>query len=219
MQPITVFATLALAAYGYLHAGILGALTGLVAGVGTGSGLAIFGAAKDTDLSTSAPLRVAQRVGGVIAAIGCAAGAYYGGWAYGWAWGLGGYVAGMLSTLLYGFLGLKGAGNREAVASVADLPRKADNNLTVVPFADFEKRTEGSWPTRMDTRPYEGHAFTCACGAVHPFVKKATLPLRELSGMRLVVICPTLQFATCVKVTGALRFTGFESLFGTNLGV
>jgi amino acid transporter len=214
MQPLIGLASLALAAYGFRQAGILGMLTGLVAGVGIGSGLVISAAAKGTSLSTSSPVRAGQRTGGVIAAIACAAGGYYGGWRFGWAWGLGGYVAGTLAAFLLGLLGLGLADKRAAVSSAADLPRRTNATISVVPFADFEKRTEGSHPNRMDTRIYEGHPFTCACGVVHPFDTSVTVPLRELRGMRLVIICPTRRFATCV----AVRINGFESLFGTNLG-
>ncbi|HKR10276.1 MAG TPA: hypothetical protein VJS39_13870, partial [Gemmatimonadaceae bacterium] len=80
MQPIIGLISLALAAYGFTHAGVLGALTGLIAGFGVGSGLANLIPTKSTKVSSSPSERNAQRLGGVISAVACAAGVYFGGW-------------------------------------------------------------------------------------------------------------------------------------------
>ena len=101
MQMIIALASLALAAYGFTQAGVLGILTGVVAGFGVGSGLSIFTGHEISELSTSAPERAAQRLGGLVAVVACAAGVYYGGWSFGCVFGLVGYFAGMLTTLVF----------------------------------------------------------------------------------------------------------------------
>jgi len=100
MQAIIGLISLALAAYGFTQAGVLGVLTGAIAGFGIGSGLAIVAAARFIKVSTSPSDRTAQRLGGLISAVGCAAGIYYGRWALGSVFGMAGYAAGMLATML-----------------------------------------------------------------------------------------------------------------------
>jgi hypothetical protein len=100
MQALAVIAALIAIGYGFAAAGVLGALTGLVAAVGIGSALAIAGAERGTGVALAGATRSAQRIGGILAAIGCLIGAYYGGWRFGWAWAIVGYVAGVASALL-----------------------------------------------------------------------------------------------------------------------
>jgi len=69
----------------------------------------------------------------------------------------------------------------------------------------------------MDTTIYDGHPFACACGEPHIFYTDKLEVLRELAGMRLVVVCPNGEAITCVKVTGLFKFRGFKSLFGTRV--
>ena len=101
MQMIIALASLALAAYGFTQAGVLGMLTGVVAGFGVGSGLSIFTGQEISELSTSASERTAQRLGGLVALVACAAGVYCGGWMFGCVFGLVGYFAGMLTTIVF----------------------------------------------------------------------------------------------------------------------
>ncbi len=103
MQAIIGLISLALAAYGFTQDGVLGILTGAIAGFGIGSGLAILAAFRFTKVSTSPSERTAQRVGGLISAVACSAGIYYGGWALGSVFGMAGYAAGMLATALMAF--------------------------------------------------------------------------------------------------------------------
>lgn len=98
MQAIIGLISLALAAYGFTQDGVLGILTGAIAGFGVGSGLAALAFTRKAD----APFeRTAQRIGGLISAIACAAGVYYGGWTLGSVLGMAGYLTGMLSTELF----------------------------------------------------------------------------------------------------------------------
>ena len=100
MQAIIGLISLALAAYGFTQDGVLGILTGAIAGFGIGSGLAILAATKFSEVSTSPSERTAQRIGGLISAVACAAGVYFGGWALGSVFGMIGYASGMLATVL-----------------------------------------------------------------------------------------------------------------------
>jgi hypothetical protein len=84
--------------------------------------------------------------------------------------------------------------------------------------AQFFATTVGGSPCRIDLSRYAGRPFDCACGALHPFQLEAVPVLRQLSGARLVVACPTgLPFVTCVRVRGFLRYRRFDSLFGAEL--
>jgi hypothetical protein len=100
MQPIIGLISLALAAYGFTQDGVLGVLTGLIAGFGIASGLWILAATRFSDGSKSPSERTAQRIGGLISAVACAAGIYFGGWALGSVFGMAGYAAGILTTFL-----------------------------------------------------------------------------------------------------------------------
>jgi hypothetical protein len=91
MQFLAVIAALIAMGYGFAAAGILGAITGFIASVGVGSGLAIGVGEKGTGVQ-----HFSQRLGGVVAALGAGTGAYYGGWRFGWASAVGGYFLGML---------------------------------------------------------------------------------------------------------------------------
>jgi hypothetical protein len=100
MQGLAVIAALIAIGYGSAAGGVLGALTGLVAAVGVGSGLAIAGAEQGTGVALAGATRSTQRIGGILAAIGCVIGAYYGGWRFGWLWAAAGYGAGALTAFL-----------------------------------------------------------------------------------------------------------------------
>jgi hypothetical protein len=119
MQAIIGLISLALAAYGFTHAGVLGVLTGLIAGFGVGSGLSIVVAKNLAEASTSPRERAAQRVGGLISAIACAAGVYYGGWSLGSLFGMAGYASGIVATLLLA-IALRRPDNRPTVANVQE---------------------------------------------------------------------------------------------------
>ena len=114
MQPIVGLVSLALAFYGFTQAGVLGILTGLIAGFGVGSGLSILAALKFTEVSTSPSERAAQRLGGLVSAVGCAAGVYYGGWTLGSLLGMIGYATGMVVALLLGVIAARRSGKRGA---------------------------------------------------------------------------------------------------------
>ena len=100
MQAIIGLISFALAAYGFTQDGVLGVLTGVIAGFGIGSGLAILAASKFSEVSATPSERTAQRLGGLISAIACAAGVYYGGWALGSVLGMAGYASGMVATVV-----------------------------------------------------------------------------------------------------------------------
>jgi hypothetical protein len=117
MQAIVGLVSLALAVYGFTHAGVLGMLTGVIAGFGVGSGLSILAALKFTDVSITPSERAAQRLGGLVSAVACAAGVYYGGWTLGSVLGLVGYAAGMLTTLLLGAIASKRGSKRPTAVS------------------------------------------------------------------------------------------------------
>ena len=123
MQPIIGLISLALAAYGFTQDGVLGILTGLIAGFGIGSGLAILAARNFTEVSTSPSERAAQRLGGLISAIACAAGVYFGGWALGSVLGMAGYAAGMLATVLLASFASRRAGNRPSELTPLERPQ------------------------------------------------------------------------------------------------
>lgn len=91
MQGIVAFAAVVAAGVGLSAEGLVGAVTGLVAAVGAGSGVTIlFGERGTVTAAVATSSGMAQRTGGVIAAAACLAGALHGGWRLGWLWGLGG---------------------------------------------------------------------------------------------------------------------------------
>ena len=98
MQALAAFLMLPAAIYGYVQAGLSGALTGFVAVVAVGSSVAISAAELGTGVAHSGSLATWQRLGGGLAAIAAIAGCYFGGWESGWAWGAGGYVLGIVIT-------------------------------------------------------------------------------------------------------------------------
>lgn len=216
MQSLVGIAALLLTAVGFARGGIWGALTGLVTAIGTGSGLAILINAKGTELSSSASVRGFQRLGGLVAAVACLAGGIYGGWHRGWMWALLGYTLGVVGTLLLSAVASIAAGNRHAQRSSAGLPQASAGRVPLLPLAKFAECTSLGRANRMNVAPYVGHPFQCACGQTHAFDASASPVLRELSGMRLVIACPTSEYVTCVKVQGIMRFEGFASLFGTD---
>ena len=119
MQGLAVIAALLATGYGFGMAGVLGGLTGLVAVIGVGSGLAIATAESGTGVAASGVLRAAQRIGGFLAAGACLTGAVWGGWTVGWLWGLGGYIAGVALAVVLGFV----------MRSVRQEPRRAASKL------------------------------------------------------------------------------------------
>lgn len=104
MQGIAVIVALIAIGYGFGSGGLAGAITGFVAVVGIGSGLAIARAESGTGVATSGATRSAQRAGGIVAAGACLIGAYYGGWRFGWIWAVVGYAAGVAIASLLRFL-------------------------------------------------------------------------------------------------------------------
>ncbi len=123
MQAIIGLISLALAAYGFTQAGVLGILTGAVAGFGVGSGLSILAAKHLAQASPrSTRENLAQRLGGLISALACVAGVLYGGWSFGSVLGMAGYAVGMLATPLLAIASRR-AGNRPTVVNVEEQPR------------------------------------------------------------------------------------------------
>ena len=105
MHGLAVLAGLFLMGFGFSRGGWLGAFTGFVSAVGIGSGLAIARGEDGTEVAeANSNMGRSQRVGGIVAAAFCLAGSWYGGWDRGWLWGVGGYLAGMLSTVIAGML-------------------------------------------------------------------------------------------------------------------
>jgi hypothetical protein len=102
-QGLAVLVALFLIGFGVAAGGWRGGLTGLIASIGVGSGLAILRAEGGTGVAEINPAaRRAQRSGGLVAAVACLAGVFYGGWTFGWLWGLGGYLAGMVVAVALG---------------------------------------------------------------------------------------------------------------------
>lgn len=100
MQGLAILIGLGVIGYGFGEAGLHGALTGLVASLGTISGFSILSAGSETGVHASGPKRAAQRFGGLVAALACLGGAIYGGWRFGWAWGLAGYASGIVVAII-----------------------------------------------------------------------------------------------------------------------
>jgi hypothetical protein len=214
MQTLIGIFAIALAVIGFRSAGVLGAITGLVAAIGVGSGLAIMVQARGTDLDARPSVRRGQRLGGAIAAVACGVGVYYGGWRWGWTWGLLGYVTGTLAALVLGVTGAARQGLAQAESSVTGLPQVGSGSVPILDLPEFATRAGGGRPNRMNMSSYDGAPFMCACGETHHYNAGRIDVLQELSGMRLVFACPHKPFVTCVKVKGVLRFEGFDSLFG-----
>ena len=104
MQGLVIIVGLLAIGYGYGMAGVLGSLSGLVAVIGVGSGLAIAASKSGTGVAASGGMRTVQRIGGFLAAGACLAGTVWGGWTAGWLWGLGGYIAGSASGVAIGIV-------------------------------------------------------------------------------------------------------------------
>jgi hypothetical protein len=211
---VVIVACLIATGVGVAAGGPLGALTGFVVALGTGSGVAILFGSKGTDLSPVPPVRLGQKIGGLVAASACLGGAALGGWRWGWATGLTGYALGAAVAAALGLKAGRSIGNQIAASQSTGLPETRDGAVPMVPLSEFMARTAGGRPNAMNTTPYDGHAFSCACGETHHFDTSGTEVLRELAGMRLVVGCPRGDAVTCIKVQGTLRFAGFQSLFG-----
>jgi len=123
VQPIIGLVSLALAVYGFTQAGVLGVLTGVIAGFGVGSGLSILGARDFTEVSTSPSVRAAQRLGGLISAVACAAGVYAGGWALGSLLGMAGYACGMVATVVLASVASRRAVSRTVASTALEQPQ------------------------------------------------------------------------------------------------
>ena len=136
MQGLAALAALLAIGYGFGVAGVLGALTGLVAVLGVGSGLAIATAESGTGVAASGGVRAAQRIGGFLAAGACLAGAVWGGWTVGWLWGLGGYIAGAVAGLAIGYARTHPVGGQHRQQPESD--RQPCQHL----------RRHGPWPWR-----------------------------------------------------------------------
>ena len=111
MPALAAFLMLPFTIYGYVQAGFSGALTGFVAVVAVGSGVAIAAAEPGTGVEHSGSVATSQRLGGSLAAIAALAGCYFGGWVFGWAGGVVGYVLGIVGALCLAFV--SGAGRSD----------------------------------------------------------------------------------------------------------
>lgn len=83
------------AGFGYVAGGLAGALTGFLAVLAIGSGLAISVSEAGTGVHHIVRIRIIQRLGGVLVVVLSAFGLYWGGWAWGWLWVLGAYLGSM----------------------------------------------------------------------------------------------------------------------------
>ncbi len=142
MQALAALVALLAIGFGFAAGGILGTLTGLVATVGVGSGLAIALAEVGTDVAAGGAVRTGQRIGGVLAAAGCLAGVLQGGWSLGWLWGFGGYVVGGIAAVvlvgaLGAFRGDTAAASRDVGTVSVTFGPNTDHQVTVLrePFA------------------------------------------------------------------------------------
>ena len=130
MQGIAVIAVLIAIGYGFGRGGLPGAVTGFVAAVGIGSGLAIARAEIGTGVASSGSTRSSQRSGGLLAAVGCLIGAYYGGWRFGWLWAVVGYAGAVavafLLRLFMGETSSAGPRSHSRSAGAAPIPSRFD---------------------------------------------------------------------------------------------
>lgn len=215
MPYIMVAAAISLAFAGYRAAGLWGVLTGLAVAITCVSGTAIAFATKEANLAPSRKAQALQRVGGLISVCAVLVGAIWLGWKWGWIGAIIGYLIGMMATTLIYFLFGRIRGNEDRAASAGSLPQAELGTVPVVSPEDFLARTLGGRPNNMDMTAYDGAEFSCACGHSHAYRNGEVRVLRELSGMRLVLTCPTSDSLTCVHVRGLMEFDGFESLFGS----
>lgn len=106
---LTVGGALFAIGWGFSVAGILGSLTGLAATFAIGIPVSIaIGTLAAVDEPGAARKHFAQIWGGLIAAIGAGFGVYYGGWRMGWLYAIGGYLLGILVTIVVGLLSRRG---------------------------------------------------------------------------------------------------------------
>jgi hypothetical protein len=120
IQRLAGIATLVLVVVGAATAGWRGALTGFVAGMGVGTGLAIALAERETGVALrGSRVRAIQRIAGLIAAVGAIVGVLYGGWTKGWLWGFLGFLPGPTFALLVGMLARSSAPEAGARSSLA----------------------------------------------------------------------------------------------------
>jgi hypothetical protein len=104
------------AGFGFLAGGFPGALTGFLAVLAIGSGLAISVSEAGTGVHEVFRIRAVQRIGGILIAALSALGLYRGGWAWGWLWVLVAYLG---TTGLVAVIGL----------AVGGLGRKGDSRV------------------------------------------------------------------------------------------
>lgn len=105
IQSIGGIFAVAAGVWGFVAGSWLGALTGIVTAMAALSGLAIMKGESGT--GTSEPGTTAgtwQRIGGFAAVVLSIGGSAMGGWSWGWAWAIGGYVTGMLISLIGGVM-------------------------------------------------------------------------------------------------------------------
>lgn len=69
----------------------------------------------------------------------------------------------------------------------------------------FASRTLAGRPVALNLSVYAARPFECACGTTHAFSGDPAQVLRELTGMRLVLACPSTDAVTCVKISGIFR--------------
>ena len=85
--------------------------------------------------------------------------------------------------------------------------------MEVLEIDDFLEQTFGGRPNRANMGPYFGKSYDCACGKSHN-IDASTSVIRELSGMRFVIVCPERDnFYTRIKISGLFNIK-ITSLFG-----
>lgn len=182
----------------YKTAGLLGALTGIAVSLGVASGLMIAAGSRSSALSVDPRLRRWQRAGGLLAAVATFGGAALVGERWGWLGALAGY--GLAAGLAAALASKSGPSAPEPTLATGAAP-------VVLTIAAFGTLFLEGVPVRMNSSIYEGMPFICGCGTSHPFDRQSTVPVRELSGMRLVVSCPVSKFVTVVGIHGMVKPT------------
>lgn len=211
MQGIVVVAALLAVGYGFGSGGLAGAVTGFVAAVGIGSGLAIARAESGTGVAAPGATRRSQRIGGLLAAVGCFIGAYYGGWRFGWLWAVVGYAAAVAVASLFRLFmgGSSSAGPRShsRSASAAPIPSRfdLDDVLHVTMIDDIREKysallADESHPYSQcmyrpaSLLPYPKEAIRSALEALLDFIEGRRNSAFVEAGMRTPQAADTVRF-------------------------
>lgn len=166
-----MFVSLVAVGYGFAVGGVTGALTGLVAAVGTGSGLAIALAEGGTGVAARGLMRSGQRAGGLLAATGCILAVYFGGWTWGWAWGIAGYAGGTVMALaLWALLRVSAPDDSTPSSSspVAQLPTAFDLDDTVHVEIIEDVRRKFAETLQNESGPYAGCMYRPSSSLPYP---------------------------------------------------